>query len=166
MLDPTAHEHILTAHPKCSPLIAIPGYHLKHFAGQFLSGKLVCIGIEYPRMLEAHLQRCRALTPLVIELPLHNPRSERPRDFHCSIGAVRIENDNVVTPGHRVETPRQVLLLIEREDQDADVRLHRMMVRRFSTRAGFPRQPGGRSSYGSLGVASAFPDEVRAQRQG
>ena len=60
----------------------------------------------------------RAVVALVVERPLHHPRTERPRDFHRAVGAERVEDHHVIAPLHRLQAPGQVLLFVAGQNED------------------------------------------------
>ena len=117
VLDPAPEKNNPVGHEIRAVLVLRD--HLFTFESQGLVEPLVGIEMEDPRMLELDMiQRVIALRPEVIERPLEDARPASRGDFARPVGAVRIQHNHVIAPRHRIETGRNIGLLVFGEDQD------------------------------------------------
>src|SRR6185437_1451478 len=90
--------------------------------GELGRGSLIRIENEDPRMTKWDLHGGVALPRVGIEGAPGNGGAAGAGDLDRAIGGVGVEDVDVVRPRDRVQTARQILLLVEREDEHGDVR--------------------------------------------
>jgi hypothetical protein len=94
---------------------------LLHLAGELWSWALVGVGKEDPRVLEEDgCERCVAVRGVVVEGAGVNVCAGGFGDLYCAVGAVGVEDVDVIGPGDGGETGGKVVLLVAGEDEDGD----------------------------------------------
>ena len=121
VLQPCSPEEVAAADAEGADVCRRLGGGALDLEGELGRGALVGVEDEDPRMAEWKLHCGVALTRVGVEGARSDGGAARAGDLGGAVGGVGVEDVDVVGPCDGVEAAGQVLLLVEREDEDGDV---------------------------------------------
>ena len=92
----------------------------KNLVPQVGWGNFIGVGVVHPRIFEGQSQGSLAMVPLVIEVSLDDARAGRTGDCNRSVGAERIEDENIVAPFHRFQAGGKIGFFVSRQDENGN----------------------------------------------
>jgi len=121
VLEPGVEEEVATADAEGCDFIGSCEDELLHLAGELGSGTLVGVGEEDPGVLEGDGGEGGVpVGGVVVEGAGVSVGAGGFRDFDGGVGAVGVEDVDVVGPGDAGEAVGEVALLVVGEDEDGD----------------------------------------------